>query len=149
MMPCDSVCSVLWRVKQGLSYFMHGVRVRTKTESSRLDFREQKPSPVDSISMNKNRVQQTRFPCTKTESNELDFQAYVDNLSSSAPQNRVIWTRFVRNQICFKTCLTNNIVWVLQLFKKKKLSTGQEVLFLKGSINQFFKIYPFQISKRN
>ena len=27
LMPCDSVCSVLWRVKQGLSYFMHGVRV--------------------------------------------------------------------------------------------------------------------------
>ena len=27
--------------------------------------------------------------------------------------NRVLWTRFVRNEICFKPCLTNNIVWVL------------------------------------
>ena len=27
LMPCDLVCSDLWRVKQGLSYFMNGVRV--------------------------------------------------------------------------------------------------------------------------
>ena len=62
--------------KQGLSYFMHAVRVWTKTKSSRLDFHEQKSSPAYSISMNKNWVQQTRFPCTKTKSNELNFQAY-------------------------------------------------------------------------
>ena len=28
-------------------------------------------------------------------------------------QNRVLWTRFVRNEICFKPCLNNNIVWAL------------------------------------
>ena len=48
--------------KQGLSYFMHAIRVWTKTESNRLDFHEQKPSPADLISMYKNRVQWTRFP---------------------------------------------------------------------------------------
>ena len=32
-----------------------------------------KSSPLDSISMNKNRVQMTRFLCIKTEFNELDF----------------------------------------------------------------------------
>ena len=47
--------------KQGLSYFMHVVRVWTKIKSSRLDFHEQKPSPTDSISMYKHQVQWTRF----------------------------------------------------------------------------------------
>ena len=76
--------------KQGLSYFMHAIRVWTKTESSKLDFHVQKPSPMNSISR----------------------PTWIA-LSSSAPQNRVLWIQFVRNQICFKTCLTNNIVWVL------------------------------------
>ena len=42
-----------------------------------------KSSPVDSISMNKNRVHRTRFLCTKTKFNELDFWAYMDTLSTS------------------------------------------------------------------
>ena len=32
-----------------------------------------KLSPLDSISMNKNQVQRTRFLCIKTKFNELDF----------------------------------------------------------------------------
>ena len=45
---------------------------------------EKKSSPMDSISMYKNRVHWTRFICTKTESSELDFCTYMDTLSTSA-----------------------------------------------------------------
>ena len=45
---------------------------------------KKKLSPMDSISTYKNQVNWTQFICTKTESDELDFWAYVDTLSTSA-----------------------------------------------------------------
>ena len=52
-----------------------------KTEYFGLDFHEQKSSPLDSISMYRNRVQWTRFPGLRGD------------------ENRVLWTWIVRNQI--------------------------------------------------
>ena len=52
--------------------------------------REKKSSPMDSISIYKNRVHWTRFVCTKTESNELDL--YVQK---PGPMNSIFvltWT---------------------------------------------------------
>ena len=93
-------CSVLWRVKQSMWVHSHVLFLgdfmcvcwMKKTECFGLDVHERKSSPWDLISMYRNRVHWTRFPCVETESNELDFQAYVD---ISAPQNQVLWTRIV------------------------------------------------------
>ena len=68
---------------------------------------------VDSISMYKNRVYRTRFLCTKTESNELDFCAYVDTLSNSA------------------TGKIGNSSTIYLIYNPKIESTGLELLKMK------------------
>ena len=98
------LCSVLWRVKQGLSYFMHGVRVWTKTEWEwdrwdmeiefiELGFHTWKPSSLNSISVYINRVQWTRFPYMETK--------FIEMNSVSMYRNRVHWTRFIYTEIEF------------------------------------------------
>ena len=61
----------------------------------------------------------------------------------SAPQNRVIWTRIVRNQIRFKRFLTSNLVWVLWLFLKKnpafigsKSPEGEDSQMMESSVEE-------------
>ena len=77
-------------------------------ESIGLGFYAKKPSPLDSVSMQRNWVLWTRFLPTFFVREQL-----------SSYRNRVLFTRIARNQNSLKRFLTNNIVWVLLLFSKK------------------------------
>ena len=117
-----------------------------ENESKGLVFSPKKSSPKDSVSMHRNRVQWTRFLYIETESKGLGFCAQktspldsislqrkpslLDSFSAdvfsqkemSSCRNRVLFTRIAKTQNSFKRFLTNDIVWVLQLFSKKSPS---------------------------
>ena len=112
-------------------------------ESNGLGFYAEKPSPLDSVSTQRNQVHWTRFLlkkrvhwtcflCIETEFIGLDF--YAEKTESfglvfclrffvreplSSCRNRALFTRIVKNQNSLKRFLSNDIVWVLLLFSKK------------------------------
>ena len=66
----------------------------------------------------------------KIKSNRLKFYVEINSIVLDLEhQNWVLWSQVVRYQICFKTMLTNKIVWLLVLFSKKKKGSILVVLF--------------------
>ena len=59
-------------------------------------------------------------------SDRLEFYVEIDSIMLDLEhQNRVLWSRVVRYQICFKIMLTNKIVWLLVLWVREVYNPAQ------------------------